>query len=161
MRTTENAGLDLYPSKGNRRRLEQLWLQDLERQGHPVLLGSTSNEAPPELSKAIAEFNGGLFWECHETLEGLWRDTPYPTRFFYHAIIKLAVGFHHLSRHNRRGARLKLSDGVSLLRLFPASVFGIRTGPLSRDASTWLEILEGAAPLDWEELDGLQTPQIR
>ena len=161
MRTTEYIDLPLYPSRGNRRELEELWLQNLELQGRPVFIASPSGDAPPELSKAIIEFNGGLFWECHETLEALWRDTPYPARFFYHAIIKLAVSFHHLSRHNRRGARLKLFDGVRLLRLFPPRVLGIQTGLLSRDATAWLQRLEGEAPLDWKELDRLQKPQMR
>ena len=51
---------------------------------------------PLELRQAIEEFNSGAFWDCHETLEELWLKTPYPLRFFYHSIIKTAVGFHHV-----------------------------------------------------------------
>ena len=46
----------------------------------------------------MEQFNGGEFWECHETLEDVWRETPYPFRLFHHAVIKTAVGFHHLTR---------------------------------------------------------------
>ena len=52
---------------------------------------------PPELRQAIEQFNRGEFWECHETLEDVWRETLYPFRLFYHAVIKTAVGFHHLT----------------------------------------------------------------
>ncbi len=82
-----------WPSGGNRRKLDELWLEKLERHGLSSLLPETPAEGPPQLYKAIDEFNGRLFWECHETLEDVWRNTPYPLRFFYHAIIKVAVGF--------------------------------------------------------------------
>ena len=69
----------------------------------------------------------GEFWECHETLEDVWRESPYPFRLFYHAVIKTAVGFHHLTAHNRHGARVKLRDGVELLELFQPEWMGVRT----------------------------------
>ena len=106
------ASLPRWPSKGNRRKLEEMWLEALEHRGLQAFLEEAPAEAPAELHKAIMEFNAGLFWECHESLEDVWRGTPYPLRFFYHAIIKLAVGFYHMSRHNRHGARVKLSDAA-------------------------------------------------
>ena len=136
-------------------------MERLEGHGISAFLTATPDDPPPELSQAIEQFNNGLFWECHETLEGVWRNTPYPLRFFYHGIIKVAVGFHHLSRHNRYGARLKLAEGVRLLRLFDPSTFGVRTDLLSRDASTWLERVENVGSIDWKDLDGLSTPLIR
>ena len=106
------------PSKGNRRKLEGLWLEELERRGPKGPAAEEPERAPPSLYEAVDQFNAGLFWECHETLEAVWLETRYPLRFFYHGIIKAAVGFHHLSRHNVRGARPKLADSVRLLRLF-------------------------------------------
>ena len=161
MTNTEEKDLASWPSKGNRRKLEQLWLERLEGRGLSAFLPDVPAAASPELYKAVGEFNSGLFWECHETLEGVWRSTPYPLRFFYHAIIKVAVGFHHLSRHNRHGARVKLYDGVRLLHLFPPSFLDVGTGLLCRDASAWLERLERAGPIDWGEMDALPAPHIR
>ena len=154
MRKMEENDLPCWPSKGNRRKLDELWLKKLECDGTSAFLTETPAEAPPELYKALEEFNGRMFWECHETLEDIWRNTPYPLRFFYHAIIKVAVGFHHLYRHNRHGARVKLSDGVRLLRLFPPSFLGVRTDLLCRDASTWLAWVESVGPIEWMELEG-------
>lgn len=156
----ENFELPCWPSGGNRRKLDELWLEKLERHGLSSFLPETPAEGPPQLYKAIDEFNGGLFWECHETLEDVWRNTPYPLRFFYHAIIKVAVGFHHLSRHNRHGALSKLSDGVRLLRVFPKSYFGVCTDLLRQETYPWLVRLEGAGPIAWGELDAMPTPQI-
>ena len=117
--SSETIGLLRWPSKGNRRHLEAQWLEQLEGCGVTVALPAGAADATPELGKAIGEFNSGLFWECHESLEEVWRGTPYPQRFFYHAVIKAAVGFHHLRRHNRHGTRAKLSDSVRLLKLLP------------------------------------------
>ena len=117
--------------------------------------------APRELAQALEEFNGRLFWHCHETLEGVWLATPYPLRFFYHALIKAAVGFHHLSRHNRHGARVKLSDAAQLLPLFHPRFLGVRTDLLLDDISVCLERLDGAGRLDWTQVDATPTPVIR
>ena len=152
--------LPLWPFR-NRRKVEKLWLERLERHGLSGFLIEPCAEPPPELHKAIEEFNGGLFWESHETLEDVWRNTPYPLRFFYHAIIKVAVGFYHMSRHNCHGARVKLSDGVRLLRLFPPVFLGVRIDLLHQDSSIWLERMESGGPINWQEVDALATPNIR
>ena len=77
-----------WPSRGNRRRLEERWLEQLERRGLATFLPEPPGVAPPQLSVAVDQFNAGAFWDCHETLEEVWLDTPYPLRFFYHSIIK-------------------------------------------------------------------------
>ena len=133
---------------------------ELERRGLAAFLAGPPPNAPPELRKAVEEFNEGAFWQCHETLEDLWRGTPYPLRFFYHAIIKAAVGFHHAGRHNRRGAGVKLADGARLLRLFPPQYMGIGTGRLLEDVSRWLARVDPSASVDWSELDSLSRPAI-
>ena len=102
---------------------------------------------------------GAEFWECHETLEDVWRETPYPFRLFYHAIIKTSVGFHHLTRHNRHGARVKLRDGVELLELFQPEWMGVNTEKLRTDAEEWLSNVE-APTVAWSELDGRAKPRI-
>ena len=149
-----------WPSGGNRRRLEGQWLGQLERYGLPAFLPEPPAKAPLGLHKAIEQFNDGAFWDCHETLEVVWLKTPYPLRLFYHSIIKTAVGFHHMRRHNRNGARVKLSDGVRLLPLFSPVYMGVRTGHLLEDSSGWLARVTGTDPLDWAELDLLPTPTI-
>ena len=152
--------LPLRPSGGNRRHLDELWLWRLEERGLQALLPQPPRDAPPELHRAIEEFNSGAFWDCHETLEDPWRETTYPLRFFYHAIIKTAVGFHHLGRHNRHGARVKLGDGVRLLRVFSPDFMGVRVGRLRDDVLPWLSRVEGAGRVDWLGLDAMARPVI-
>ena len=86
--------------------------------------------------------------------------TPYPLRFFYHAVIKAAVGFHHLGRHNRHGARVKLADAVRLLGLFQPEFMGVRTDLLLEDTAAWLARVDVQKRLSWPELDSLARPAI-
>ena len=157
------SSLAAWPYKGNRRKLEALWLGALERRGTEDPAAEPPDDAPESLAKAVDQFNDRRFWECHETLEEVWLETPYPLRFFYHAVIKTAVGFHHMSRHNLHGAETKLSDGVRLLRLFQPSFLGVRTDALLGDGSEWLEKLRQrrAGSVSWAELDAIPRPIIK
>lgn len=143
----------------NRRVLDAQWIDALREHGIGRFGDGRSMKAPPELQRAIEQFNRGEFWECHETLEDVWLETPYPFRLFYHAIIKTAVGFHHLSAHNRHGARVKLRDGVEMLGLFQPEWMGVRTDLLLADTSEWLSFVE-VPTVAWSELDGRGKPRI-
>ena len=72
---------------------------------------------PPTLFlNAIEEFNHQQFFECHETLEDLWRPlSPSVEKTFYQGIIQIAVGLHHLQHGNLTGARNLLSAGLEKL----------------------------------------------
>ena len=151
-------GLPTLPFR-NRRVLDAQWTDALRRHGIRKFGDGRATEPPPELQRAIEQFNRGEFWECHETLEDVWRESPYPFRLFYHAVIKTAVGFHHLSAHNRNGARIKLRDGVELLELFRPEWMGVSTNALRSDAAEWLSYVE-APNVAWSELDRRTRPRI-
>jgi hypothetical protein len=70
-------------------------------------------EADRLFREGVALFNGARYWHAHEKWETLWRAAPDDERDFYQGLIKLAAGFLHLSRRNRRGARNKLVKGLS------------------------------------------------
>ena len=116
---------------------------------------------PAPLNKAVDQFNAGLFWECHETLEDLWLVTPYPLRHFYQGVLKIAVGFHHSNRHNVRGCRNKLGEGLRLLKVFTPSFLGLDTGALAVETDRWLQMVSRGPRLDWMALDSEPRPRIR
>ncbi len=151
-------GLPTLPYR-NRRKLDAQWAEALLRYGIDRFGDGRSVEPPSELRRAVDQFNRGEFWECHETLEDVWRETHYPFRLFYHSIIKTSVGFHHISAHNGKGARIKLRDGVELLALFQPHWMGVRTDRLRADATEWLSLIEGPG-VDWSALDDRAKPCI-
>lgn len=138
-----------------------MWLERLESSGFQGSELEAPENPPSPLVRAVRQFNEGRYWDCHEALEDLWRETPYPLRFFHHALIKSAVGFHHLSRRNRNGARVKLSDAARLLSLFQPEILGIRTDLLRDVVSERLDLLEEKGPADWPRLEALPQPVIQ
>src|SRR3954463_5604932 len=107
----------------------------LERIGAADIASACGEPAPPELVKAIHEFNAGAFFEQHETLELLWRATPDEIRHLYEGILQVGVGMHHLLvNRNFHGAAVKLDHGIRLLEAFPDVCHGVDVARLRRDA---------------------------
>ena len=89
--------------------------------------------APALLRTGIAQFNRGDYWECHETLEELWRGEPDPVRYLYQGILLAGVGLLHLRRGNRRGALSKLRAAVRKLEPYAPVCMGVDVASLRAD----------------------------
>lgn len=80
------------------------------------LLRSTRRPGiPEEIWRAAALFNAGLFFECHEYLEDVWRSTPGPERAFYHGLVQAAAGCYHLEKGNAHGAHTLIQKAIAKL----------------------------------------------
>lgn len=115
---------------------------------------------PPGLRQGVEEFNRACFFEAHDTLEELWRDTSGPLRLFYQGLIQLAVGFYHLSNGNRRGALNLLEKGLAKLEAYQPVCQDIDVDSLCHEAHAWLGHVRQAGA---EELsiDARPLPRIR
>jgi predicted metal-dependent hydrolase len=91
--------------------------------------------APPELVHGVAQFNDAEFFEQHETLELLWRDTRTPVRALYHGILQIGVGFHHWRNGNFHGASTLLDEGIQRVRPFAPRCQGVDVEALIADAT--------------------------
>jgi predicted metal-dependent hydrolase len=97
--------------------------------------------APPGLLAGIAQFNAGAYWECHETLEDLWRVEPDPVRYLYQGILQVGVGFYHLQNGNWRGATGLLRNGTTRLKEFEPATLGVDVAKLVRESERCLQEL--------------------
>jgi uncharacterized protein len=115
---------------------------------------------PPALRQGVEEFNCAHFFEAHDTLEDLWRDTSGPLRLFYQGLIQLAVGFYHLSNGNRRGALNLLEKGLAKLEAYQPACQAIDVDNLCHEARAWLDHVRqaGAGELS---IDARPLPHIR
>src|SRR2546423_1415078 len=68
--------------------------------------------APDALVRGVEQFNAGEFFEQHETLEILWRETRTPVRALYHGILQTGVGFHHCRNGNHHAAAVLPDNGL-------------------------------------------------
>jgi len=76
------------------------------------------------LEQAVRQFNRGRFFDCHETLEGVWLRLRGPSRDFFQALIQVSVGFHHLGRGNHVGALRTFVKARDRFEAYPARYFG-------------------------------------
>jgi hypothetical protein len=67
------------------------------------------------LACGAALFNAGLFHECHDAVEPLWREAEPPLKTGLQGLILLAGGFHHLQLHNAGGMISLWADALPAL----------------------------------------------
>jgi predicted metal-dependent hydrolase len=142
-----------------------------------------------QFQQAIAQFNQGEFYACHDTLEAIWIEAPEPERNFYQGLLQIAVGIYHLSNLNWRGALILLGEGIRRLQPYQPDHAGIDVESVVDDSAQLLSALQLAgtdgmvaivsqlnlsnrseqsnpqqpAPIEAQELDlhDLKLPKIR
>ena len=74
----------------------------------------TKSFAALDLTHGLALFNRARFFDAHEALEDVWRESPHgtPLRRHLQGLVQLAVAFHHESRDNFIGARSVLDRAM-------------------------------------------------
>lgn len=61
---------------------------------------------------AVEEFNAGLYFECHETIESVWRhETDPPLKDFLQGFIHMAAAMVHQRRGNIVGFTQQMAKG--------------------------------------------------
>lgn len=116
---------------------------------------------PPLLRKGVEEFNARQFFECHETLEELWRAETHLVRYLYQGILHVGVGYYHLRRGNHHGAVTKLSSGIRLLEFFRPRCQGVEVEPLLEAARRSRDRLEELGPERITAFEEELIPTIR
>ena len=115
---------------------------------------------PPLLCRGVEQFNRREYWECHETLEVLWRAEPRPVRDLYQGVLQVGVAFHHLRNYNYTGALKMLRRGLPRLRDLPAVCQGLHVAELHRAARAIHDRVVALGPDRIAELDTDTLPRI-
>ena len=115
---------------------------------------------PPLLCRGVAQFNRREYWECHETLEVLWRSEPRPVRDLYQGVLQVGVAFHHLMNRNYPGALKLLRRGLPRLRDLPEVCQGLHVAELHRDARAVHDHIVALGPDRVAEFDVDTLPRI-
>jgi predicted metal-dependent hydrolase len=125
-------------------------------------LASACDESPPALLlKGIDEFNEGRYWQCHETLETLWRAESRPVRDLYQGILQIGVGFYHLRNGNYAGAVKVLGMGLARLQGMPETCQGVPVAELSDASRRVYECVLTLGPERTGEFDMTGLPRLR
>ena len=103
--------------------------------GEPEL---TAEEAAA-FDKGVAEFNGGYYFECHDTLENMWIRIRGPSRDFFQGLIQVSVAFYHLTGGNLPGAESMLRRALKRFERYPERYFGFALGAHRAELRGWLD----------------------
>ncbi len=106
----------------------------------------TDHSPLPTFTTAVATFNQGDFYDCHDQLESLWMAADPVDKPFYQGMLQVAVGFYHLGNENWRGAAILLGEGVNRLRPFAPHYQEIAVDQLINCGWSWLEALQQTGP---------------
>ncbi|MBI2354947.1 MAG: DUF309 domain-containing protein [Deltaproteobacteria bacterium] len=120
------------------------------------------DDAPPrELLRAIGQFNGRDWFECHETLEELWVGSEGELRDFYQGVLQLAVALHHWRNGNFGGAVSLLKGGAGYLRRVGTTCQRVDVSGLIAAAERVREALEDLGTARMAELAPDLIPVLR
>jgi predicted metal-dependent hydrolase len=102
-----------------------------------------SYQNDPRFLKGIEEFNQGLFFECHETLEEIWLEEHGHDRTFFQGLIQIAAGYYKLQQGVPAGAIKLWRMGLEKLAPYGANYEGIELESLGNSVRASLTALEG------------------
>ena len=115
------------------------------------------------LARGIREFNAGLFFECHDTLEDMWGGIRGPARDFFQGLIQVSVAYYHLGNGNAAGAESMMRRALKRFQRYPARYGGFDVDAQRAELLRWLDRFasgSGAATLAdqprWR-FDGMAT----
>jgi len=110
---------------------------------------------PPVLSReeralfelGVQQFNDGLFFESHDTLEELWTGLRGSSRDFFQGLIQVSVGFYHLTGGNRAGASSMFERSLARFSKYPPRYFGFDLDAHRTQIDAWRNRIQTGAPL--------------
>lgn len=101
-----------------------------------------------DLARGLDLFNRAHFFDAHEVLEDVWRESPHgkPRRRHLQGLVQLAVAFHHESRSNSVGARSVLERALRNLAGAEDSFPHLDLDCLRAELAAWQRHLAGTGP---------------
>lgn len=98
--------------------------------------------------KGIDQFNRGLFYECHETLEEIWLEDHGEERALYQGIIQVAAGYFKWQQDVPAGALKLLRAGLEKLEPYAPRCLGLDIGAFVAGVRSDLRRLETSRATD-------------
>jgi predicted metal-dependent hydrolase len=111
--------------------------------------------ADPRLAEAIALFNQGDWYGCHDGFEALWHETAGAMRPVLQGILQIAVAELHHERGNLRGATILMGEGLGRLARTEDEALGLDLKSLRQTSGLRLRALQAGG-----SLDGCHSPRL-
>jgi len=111
--------------------------------------GAGAGDLAAHVRAGVAHYNAGRFWQAHESLELVWRQSAPPERPLWQGLIQAAAAMLHRERGNRHGLRVQGGAAIEKLRAAPPPGFPVETVRFVRDLAA---CVAGGGPVPPMEL---------
>jgi CheY-like chemotaxis protein len=118
-----------------------------------ALAAACAEPLPEPIHAAIALFNAGHYYECHDALEEAWRGDERPGRELYQGLLQVGIAYYQIERGNSRGALKMLLRARQWLEPLPDVCRGVDVAGLRADANRVYEALISLGTTPLEEFD--------
>ena len=119
---------------------------------------------PKDLNWAIGIgvllFNEALYFECHEFLEGFWREKKGEAKEFLQGIISLTTALYHLEQGHRPSANKLFNDAHRRLEAFGKTHRGLTIEALLGQTRKIQILVEEGSPVALEQLKRMPLPKV-
>jgi CheY-like chemotaxis protein len=117
-------------------------LQKYARKTDPTALNQACQGTLSELAlRGLEEFNRGLYFEAHESLEAAWKEDVSVGRDLYQAILQVAVAYLQIERGNYTGAQKMFWRVRQWIDPLPDTCRGVDVARLRLDADRVRQLL--------------------
>ena len=117
-------------------------------------------EYDPRFVAAVEEYNRGLYYEAHETLEQLWLEDHGRERDFYQGIIQVAAGYFKWEQEVPQGAAKLLRSAIRKLEPYRPSCLGVNVTAFLADIEADLSAIEAALAEGGGSAPELRMPRL-
>jgi uncharacterized protein len=116
--------------------------------------------AAPAVRIGAALFNAGLYFECHEWFEGLWKATSGREKDLLQGIVQAAAAFYHFEKGNAHGCATLMRKARARLARYPSHALGLDLGRFAEELARWdTHVGGGARPETYPMLDLLSPAE--
>jgi len=105
---------------------------------------------PAALSRFVALFNAGRFWDSHEVLEEPWRANRSD---FYQGLILFASAYVHAERGNTHGTTAQMRKVLQRFAPYPPAYLGVDVERIRAEAGRALEAVSRGQAIGPPALD--------
>lgn len=82
----------------------------------------------PQFFEGLRQFNAREFFDCHDTLEEIWKENNGEERLFLQGLIQVAVAYYHMGNGKFSGAYSQITKAIEKLAQYPEDYAGLDIG---------------------------------
>lgn len=109
---------------------------------------------PKDVHNAILLMNSGEYYRAHDALEEAWKESEYPMKILYRALLQACIAYYQVERNNYRGAIKTILRFRKWAEMLPDVSMGVNIAKLKSDIESIFRLIKNVGP---EGVSGLAS----